>query len=141
MSARINHIGITSDHYAMNARFYQALMDGGRGNGVRVFQAATIEQARQPSSDGEWDRFLKSPVRWAQGFQLGGPSPDPTMARAMGGLSTPQTFGHNGSGCCIAWADPNRRIVFAYLTNPLSPGRQGARHQAAVADAILSSCS
>ena len=25
MSARINHIGITSDHYAMNARFYQAL--------------------------------------------------------------------------------------------------------------------
>src|SRR5258705_4104760 len=25
MSARINHIGITSDHYAMNARFYEAL--------------------------------------------------------------------------------------------------------------------
>ena len=25
MSARINHVAITSDHYAMNARFYQAL--------------------------------------------------------------------------------------------------------------------
>ena len=25
MSARINHVAITSDHYATNARFYEAL--------------------------------------------------------------------------------------------------------------------
>ncbi len=88
----------------------------------------------------EWDQFLKSPVRWAEGFQLGGPSSDPTMARSMGRYSGWQTFGHNGSSCCIAWADPERRVVFAYLTNLLQAGRTGARHQAAVADAILEAC-
>jgi CubicO group peptidase (beta-lactamase class C family) len=58
----------------------------------------------------------------------------------MGGLSSWETFGHNGSSCCIAWADPSLRIAFAYLTNLLLPGRVGALHQAAVADAILGSC-
>jgi catechol 2,3-dioxygenase-like lactoylglutathione lyase family enzyme len=32
MSARINHVAITSDHYAINARFYQALFGMKTGN-------------------------------------------------------------------------------------------------------------
>ena len=75
------------------ARFYQVLLDGGYRDGVRVLRRETIDQARQPTSEGEWDQFLKSPVRWAEGFQLGGPSADPTMARAMGRLSDWETFG------------------------------------------------
>ncbi len=122
------------------ARFYQMLLDGGQGNDVRVLRAATIQEARRPSSDGEWDQILNLPVRWAQGFQLGGPSSDLARTRAMGRLSTLETFGHNGSSCCIGWADPSRRVAFAYLTNLLQPGRTGAVHQAAVADAILASC-
>jgi CubicO group peptidase (beta-lactamase class C family) len=117
--------------------FYQLLL----GGGPAVFAPATIEQARVPSADGEVDRFLHTPVRWSQGFQLGGPSTDPQYRRAFGGLSSTETFGHNGSGCCIGWADPTRRLAFGYVTDLLPVRREGARHMADVADAILAAYS
>jgi CubicO group peptidase (beta-lactamase class C family) len=121
------------------ARFYQALLRGGELGGVRVLQAATVQDARRLSSDGETDRFLQLPMRWSQGFQLGGSGPgQPTSP--MGRLSSPLTFGHNGSNCCIAWADPGRQLVVAYLTDILSAGPEGARHQAEVSDAIIAAC-
>jgi hypothetical protein len=43
----------------------------------------------------------------------------------MGQLSRPRAFGHNGSNCCIAWADPKGRLVFAYLTDLLTAGHEG----------------
>jgi CubicO group peptidase (beta-lactamase class C family) len=123
------------------ARFYQALLRGGELDGVRVLRAATIEQARLPSSHGELDRFLKLPIRWSEGFQLGGPSPEPAAHRPMGRLTSPQAFGHNGSNCCIAWADPAQDLVFVYLTDRLTRGHEGASHQGRVGDAIIAACS
>jgi CubicO group peptidase (beta-lactamase class C family) len=122
------------------ARFYQALLCGGELDGVRILAPATIEQARRPSSDGELDRFLRLPIRWSQGFQLGGPGADPDRGRPMGRLSSRETFGHNGSNACMAWADPTRRLVFVYLTDLLSAGHEGAQHQSEVADAIIAAC-
>lgn len=107
------------------ARFYGAMLDGGS------------EQARTPSSEGETDRVLGVPIRWSQGFQLGGPAGDPRRARPMGRLSSPLTFGHNGSNACLGWADPGRRLVVAYLTNRLQGGLEGSPHQCAVSDAVL----
>jgi CubicO group peptidase (beta-lactamase class C family) len=54
----------------------------------------------------------------------------------MGRLSSPDTFGHNGSNCCIAWADPSRPIVVAYLTNWLPGGLEGSPHPSDVSDAV-----
>jgi CubicO group peptidase (beta-lactamase class C family) len=121
------------------ARFYQALLRGGELGGVRILRASTVQEARRPSSDGETDRFLLLPMRWSQGFQLGGPGPG-GVTGPMGRLSSPLTFGHNGSNCCIAWADPDRDLVVAYLTDILSAGPDGARHQAEVSDAIITAC-
>jgi CubicO group peptidase (beta-lactamase class C family) len=121
------------------ARFYQALLCGGELDGVRILESATIEQARQPSSRGELDRFLRLPMWWSQGFQLSGPGP--ATARPMGQLAGLQTFGHNGSNCCLAWADPGRRLVFVYLTDLLTAGSEGARHQSRVSDAVIAACS
>jgi CubicO group peptidase (beta-lactamase class C family) len=121
------------------ARFYQMLLRGGELDGVRVLAPATIEQARQPSSDGETgsdgetDRLLKRPIRWSQGFQLGGSGP-------MGGHSSREAFGHNGSNCCIGWADPGRQLVLAYVTSLLTAGLDGSPHQGKVSDAILGAC-
>lgn len=104
------------------ARFYQAMLDD-----------PAAAQARTPSSaDGEIDRVLGVPIRWSQGFQLGGGS----RGRAMGKLSDPLTFGHNGSNACVGWADPARRLVVAYLTNRLEGPVAGSPHQAEVSDAI-----
>lgn len=57
------------------ARFYQALLDGGGPDGARILEPPTVQEATRPSSDGEADRFLDVPIRWSQGFQLGGSVP------------------------------------------------------------------
>jgi CubicO group peptidase (beta-lactamase class C family) len=104
------------------ARFYQAMLDD-----------PAAAEARTPSTgDGEIDRVLRLPVRWSQGFQLGGPS----RSRAMGSRSDPLTFGHNGSNACVGWADPTRRLVMAYLTNRLEGPVAGSPHQSEVSDAV-----
>ena len=124
------------------ARLYQALLNGGEIDGARVLSAETIRQATMPSSDGETDRYLKLPVRWSEGFQLGGErkasvrlggGPGP-----MGALASRTAFGHNGSYVCLGWADPERQIAVGYLTARLVSRPAGARHMAAVSDAILS---
>jgi CubicO group peptidase (beta-lactamase class C family) len=108
------------------ARFYQSLLDDGS------WRAATT-----PSSDGETDRVLGLPIRWSEGFQLGGAAGDPHRPRPMGRRSDPATFGHNGSNACVGWADPGRRLAVAYLTNRLHGGHDGSPHQSAVSDALL----
>ncbi len=115
------------------ARFYQMLLRGGELDGIRLLAPATVAGARVPSSDGETDRLLNRPIRWSQGFQLGGAGP-------MGGHSSPDAFGHNGSNCCLGWADPGRQLVVAYLTNLLTAGIEGSPHQGKVSDAILAAC-
>lgn len=122
------------------ATFYLMLLRGGSIHGRQILDSAIIEQARTPSSNGEIDRCMKTPVRWSQGFQLGGPRPAPYAASAFGSLSSRQTFGHNGSNCCIGWADPDRDLVLAYLTNRLNGRKPDRAHQAAVADALLAAC-
>jgi CubicO group peptidase (beta-lactamase class C family) len=121
----------------------------GRGLAGRVSQAyvnrrdvrqAVIPAAGISATARDLARFLKLPMRWSQGFQLGG-GPGPAAARPMGQLAGPQTFGHNGSNCCLAWADPARQLVFVYLTDLLTAGSEGACHQGQVSDAVIAACS
>jgi CubicO group peptidase (beta-lactamase class C family) len=119
------------------ARFYQMLLDGGSLDGVRLLRPDTVARAHRPSTrEGELDRFLRLPIRWSEGFQLGGPAPG-HRPRPMGHHSSPQTFGHNGSNACLGWADPTRRLVMVYLTNRLQAGLEGSPHQSDVSDAVL----
>jgi CubicO group peptidase (beta-lactamase class C family) len=127
------------------ARLYQTLLNGGKLDGTRVLRAETIAGATTPSSDGEVDRNLGLPVRWSEGFQLGGErkasgriggGPGP-----MGALASRTAFGHNGSYVCLGWADPGRRIAFGYVTALLVNRRAGAAHMAAVSDAVLAALS
>lgn len=123
------------------ARFYQALLNGGELDGARILKPDTLARAREPSAaPGEVDRIIRLPLRWSHGFQLGGPTPPRYPPKPMGRRSSPLTFGHNGSNCCIAWADPTRALVFAYLTDRLQSGHAGARHLADVSDAVISAC-
>ena len=130
------------------ARFYQAMLNGGELDGVSVLRPETIAEARKPSSDGERDRVLDRPIRWSQGFQLGGAGyrtdqnhdPHRHADQPMGNTSSRNAFGHNGSNVCNAWADPDRDLVFVYLTNLLAPRNASARHQAQVSDAVLAAC-
>jgi CubicO group peptidase (beta-lactamase class C family) len=109
------------------ARFYQSMLDEGDR-----WQQVTV-----PISEGEVDGVSGMPIRWSEGFQLGGLPDDPRHARSMGRRSDPLTFGHNGSNACVGWADPRRRLVFAYVTNRLDGSPGSSPHQCAVSDAVL----
>lgn len=103
------------------ARLYQALAAGGELDGVRVLAPGTLQAALRPSSDGEIDQYLKLPVRWSEGFQLGGARGGRERLGGrhspMGQRSSPRAFGHNGSYACIGWADPDRDLAVGYVTS------------------------
>jgi CubicO group peptidase (beta-lactamase class C family) len=122
------------------ALFYRALLAARAGAAPEVLGAAAMARALEPATTGETDRTSGIPIRWGLGFQLGGPRPGSSWVSPMGALSGPRTFGHNGSNCCIAWADPDRDLVYAYLTNRLTDRATDKAHHVAVADAILGAC-
>jgi CubicO group peptidase (beta-lactamase class C family) len=123
------------------ARFFEMLRLGGELDGVRVLRRETIAGARLRVVEGvDLDRSLGRPVRWAQGFHLGGVSSPADLSRFMGDLSSPEAFGCVGSDCCTAWTDPDRGLVFAYLTGVLLPSPAGIAHHGLVADCVLRAC-
>ncbi|MEU4288147.1 serine hydrolase domain-containing protein [Kribbella sp. NPDC026596] len=119
------------------AALYQALLQGGLGPAGRILRPETLANAVEPSSEGEFDPVARAPIRWSQGFQLGGPRSIPGAVSSLGSASSPRAFGHNGSNCCLGWADPGRRIAYAYLTNRVGRPKADLAHHAAVSDEIL----
>ena len=122
------------------AVFYEMLRRGGRAGGVGLLGEATIRAARQPSSEGEVDRFIKAPVRWSQAFLLGGVRSDDDLGRIMGSKSSRETFGFGGSSCCMAWCDPGRELVAVYLCNKSVPDPIGFTELRDLSDLILDAC-
>jgi CubicO group peptidase (beta-lactamase class C family) len=122
------------------ALFYRAMLAVRAGERPDVLGAPAMAAALEPTTEGEVDRTSGVPIRWGLGFQLGGPRHAAGAVSAMGALSSPLAFGHNGSNCCIAWADPDRDLVYAYLTNRLADRDADKAHHVAVADAVLGAC-
>src|SRR5829696_4084418 len=107
------------------------------GGGVAT--AATVAlfyQALLHNPDGLWDPdvladatgrvrntfpdllALGAPANRALGVVVAGDDGNATR-RGFGHTQSPATFGHNGAGGQIAWADPESGLSFAYLTNGL----------------------
>ena len=103
------------------ARFYRAMLAGGELDGARVAEPGTIAQMCVPTSDdGRPDGLLHYPLRWAQGFQLGGPALGWPAVEPFGRTSSPRTFGHNGSNVCTGYADPGNGLVVGYVSDQLT---------------------
>ncbi|MDR1808620.1 MAG: beta-lactamase family protein [Propionibacteriaceae bacterium] len=102
------------------AGFYRVLLNGGvAADGRAVIPAGVIAAARA--------RYKPEFLRYGTGFQLGG----------MGGRSNPDTFGHNGSNVCAVWADPERDLVCAYLSDYYDPSEASFLHLGLLSDAVL----
>ncbi len=87
--------------------------------GVRLVGDAVIEQATREQSGGPAIWPGPPPYyRWGMGFML-----DAEARR----LLTPRSFGHDGAGGQVAFADPAHAVGFAYLTNrmELPPDSRG----------------
>lgn len=113
------------------ARFYRMLLRGGVSeSGAQLLQPATIEAAMTVSADGEFDIGMLHTARWGTGVQLGFPQ----RVRVHGTRAAADTFGHNGSNICNAWADPSRDLVFVYLSNLTQKRLRARRILAALSD-------
>jgi CubicO group peptidase (beta-lactamase class C family) len=91
------------------ARLYSVLANGGELEGKSLLSARTIAEATREriagvdQAEGEYNRY-------AAGFQL-------NVEGNMG--PNPQSFGHNGWGGSLAFADPQRRVGIAYVMNKM----------------------
>ncbi|HPZ48510.1 MAG TPA: serine hydrolase domain-containing protein [Propionibacteriaceae bacterium] len=119
------------------AIFYETLRRGGSWGERHLLQPESIAAMLVPTSGEHRDLFTGTFIRWSEGFQLGGPRPVESEVSALGALSSPYAYGHNGSDVCIGWADPTRKLVMAYLTGCFGDLHVNLRHMAAVGDAVL----
>jgi CubicO group peptidase (beta-lactamase class C family) len=71
---------------------------------------------------------LGAPANRALGVVVAGDDGNANK-RGFGHTQSPRTFGHNGAGGQVAWADPESGISFCYVTNgrDLNPIREGRR--------------
>lgn len=83
-------------------------------DGVRLLNADTVADAIRPQTEGNPVFGGQPPFpRWGMGFQL------PSLAREYLG---PASFGHDGAGGQVAFADVTHQVGFAFLTNLMEAG-------------------
>lgn len=117
------------------AAFYASLLPDS-GPGTPLLDPETLTEATRPSTRTELDRFARLHIRWAQGFQLGGPRPG-RLPIPLGATSSPRAFGHNGSHVCLGWADPDRRLAIGYVTAAMTRADRDMAHMQQISDAVL----
>jgi CubicO group peptidase (beta-lactamase class C family) len=93
------------------AAFFECLRNEGELGGVRVFEPRTVRRATSEQSFWELDFTLGIPIRYGLGFMLGGDW------LSLFGPGTRHAFGHLGFTNVLGWADPDRSLAAAIVTN------------------------
>ena len=93
------------------SRFFEIMRRGGELDGVRVIETDTIRRALEERSHLEIDFSLGFPTRFSDGLMLG------ARLLSLYGRDTQHAFGHLGFTNMLAWADPERAISVAVLSN------------------------
>ncbi len=104
--------------------FYQALLHNKQG----IWNPDILANATSHVRNNKPDRWTRVPANRGLGVIIAGDDGQANL-RGFGHTQSPRTFGHNGAGGQIAWADPESGLSFAYLTNGLDAHilRQGRR--------------
>ena len=95
------------------ARLYAATVS--EVDGIRLLSGETVEAARAEQVNGP-DRTLLSTTRFGTGFQL----PTPLSPQL-----SPDSFGHQGAGGALGFADVRHQVGFGYVQNQLGGGPDG----------------
>lgn len=106
------------------ALFYQALLH----DPERLWDAEVLADATGRVRNNLPDPLLGVTANRALGVVVAGDDGNANR-RGFGHTQSRRTFGHNGAGGQIAWADPDSGLSFCYLTNgrDLNPIREGRR--------------
>jgi len=93
------------------SRFFEIMRCGGELDGIRVIETETIRTALEEQSHLEIDFSLGFPTRFSYGLMLG------ARVLSLFGRDTQHAFGHLGFTNMLGWADPQRALSAAILTN------------------------
>lgn len=106
------------------ALFYQALLH----DPDRLWDPEVLADATGRVRNNLPDPLLGVTANRALGVVVAGDDGNANR-RGFGHTQSPRTFGHNGAGGQIAWADPDSGLSFCYVTNgrDLNPIREGRR--------------
>jgi CubicO group peptidase (beta-lactamase class C family) len=96
------------------AAFYQMMAGGGVLNGVRVLSPRMVEFVTRNFTGDRVDEYMGLPMHRGIGPHSRGETP---VARGLGTIAHPRTFGHGGVGSSYCWADPVSGVSFAFLSN------------------------
>lgn len=104
--------------------FYQALLR----NPGEIWDPAVLADGTGTVRNHLPERWSGVPANRSLGLVIAGDDGRANL-RGFGHTGSPRTFGHNGAGGQIAWADPESGISFAYVTNGMDQHviRQGRR--------------
>ncbi len=94
------------------AKFAQMMLNGGELNGVRLFQAATVEKFTRPASPAD------QPILRGLGWDIDSP-----YSSNRGELFPIGSYGHTGFTGTSVWIDPSSRTYVILLTNVVHPHR------------------
>jgi uncharacterized protein YbbC (DUF1343 family)/CubicO group peptidase (beta-lactamase class C family) len=94
------------------SKFAQMMLDGGIGNGVRLFSAATIRKFSSPESPAD------QPILRGLGWDIDSP-----YSSNRGELFPIGSYGHTGYTGTSLWIDPFSRSYVILLTNAVHPHR------------------
>ncbi len=109
------------------AMFYQGLLHGGAREN-QIWQPETMASVRRIRTGEMRDAMFGKLVNRGLGIIIAGD--DERNYRGFGKTNSADTFGHNGAGGQLAWADPATGISLGYCTsghdrNTLRQGRRG----------------
>ena len=96
---------------------------------VRVINDETVEALREPRSEGRPFFAVDPPPYQSWGAGVMVPS---DWERYL----SPKSFGHDGAGGQVAFADVDAKLGFAYLTNRMGDWERGKSVVAALAQAL-----
>ncbi len=100
-------------------RFYQMILDGGEGNGVRLLPAAAVEEMTRPHTGDLTAGFVPGSA-WGLGWSI---VQEPQGVTA---LLAPGTYGHGGALGTQGWVDPSRRTISILLISRANLGNSDA---------------
>ena len=103
------HAGLFSNANDL-AKIFQMLLNGGNYGGIAYLKPETVKTFTT--------RYARS-TRRGIGFDM--KELDATASQNMSPLAGPNTFGHLGfTGTCV-WADPDKNLIFIFLSNRTYP--------------------
>ena len=94
--------------------------ESGRWQGREFLAPEILGWIAAPAAQG-FDPVLQREMAFSAGFTRDPIDADGRKIRAMLGPST-SAFGHAGAGGSLAFADPTRRLGFAYVMNQMELG-------------------